>query len=146
MLPLKHVPGLIAPICYFLLIFLWVYAAISKLADYEHSRVEMLNQALPHQLELLLVWAVPLTELVAAALLLFSKTRIKGIILSLFLLITFTVYIALVKLDYFGLVPCSCGGIISQLSWGGHFVFNMVFILIAGTVLLLETKKDIICK
>ncbi|MGB4401179.1 MAG: MauE/DoxX family redox-associated membrane protein [Daejeonella sp.] len=51
----------------FLLILLWTYAAASKLADYETSRGEMLNQALPEWLEENLVWGVPMIELFAAA-------------------------------------------------------------------------------
>jgi uncharacterized membrane protein YjjP (DUF1212 family) len=35
-------------------------------------------------------------------------------------------------------LPCSCGGIISLLSWGGHLVFNSVFILLAFAGVMLE--------
>lgn len=126
----------------FLLILLWTYAAASKLADYETSRGEMLNQALPEWLEEILVWAVPAIELFTAALLLFNKTKFASTVLSLFLLISFTIYIVLIKLDYFAYVPCSCGGVISELTWEQHFVFNLLFIVLAATGLLLEKHRS----
>lgn len=122
----------------FLLILLWTYAAASKLADYETSRGEMLNQALPQWLEEILVWGIPMIELFTAGLLLFRKTRFYGTIMSVCLLIIFTGYIALVKLNYFDYVPCSCGGVIGSLSWEEHFLFNMVFIVLAATAVLIE--------
>lgn len=127
----------------FLLILLWAYAAASKLADYETSRGEMLNQALPPWLEEILVWGIPLIELFTAALLLFNKSRIYGTFLSLFLLIVFTIYIALVKFNYFDYVPCSCGGVIGSLSWEQHFVFNLIFIVLAATEVLLAHRGEL---
>jgi len=130
-----------------LLILLWTYAAVSKLADYQTSRGEMLNQALPKWLEEILVWGVPSIELFTVALLLFNKTKLYGTLLSLFLLISFTIYIALVEFNYFDYVPCSCGGVISSLSWEQHFVFNLIFIVLAATaVLLLDNRKNLFNK
>ncbi|MES3016640.1 MAG: MauE/DoxX family redox-associated membrane protein [Bacteroidota bacterium] len=127
----------------FLLILLWTYAAVSKLADYETSRGQMLNQALPEWLEEILVWGVPAVELFTAALLLFNRTKFYGTILSLFLLICFSAYIALVQFNYFDYVPCSCGGIIGSLSWEQHFVFNLVFIVMAASAILLENHRSL---
>ena len=129
------------------MILLWTYAAVSKLADYQTSRGEMLNQALPKWLEEILVWGVPSIELFTVALLLFNKTKLYGTLLSLFLLISFTIYIALVEFNYFDYVPCSCGGVISSLSWEQHFVFNLIFIVLAATaVLLLDNRKNLFNK
>ena len=142
MIAIKYISGHLVTICYFLLTFLWVYAVVSKLAAYDRNHEGILNQAISPSLEIMLEWVVSLVELLAAALLLFSKTRLKGIVLSLFLLISFTIYIALVKLYYFYHIPCPCGGLISKLSWEGHFVFNMVFILLAGTVLIMKITEN----
>lgn len=126
-----------------LLITLWTYAAASKLADYETSRGAMLNQALPAWLEEILVWGIPMIELFTAGLLTFSKTSFYGTIMSVCLLIVFTGYIALVKLNYFDYVPCSCGGVISSLSWEQHFVFNLFFVVLAATGLVLESYRGL---
>lgn len=102
----------------------------------------MLNQALPESLKEILVWAVPAIELFTAALLLFNKTKLGGTLLSLFLLISFTIYIALVQFNFLSRIPCSCGGVIGSLSWEQHFVFNMLFILLAATAILSNNEAS----
>ncbi|HEY1009841.1 MAG TPA: MauE/DoxX family redox-associated membrane protein [Sphingobacteriaceae bacterium] len=97
-----------------------------------------MKRADPAAIGEVLVWAVPVVELFTAGLLVFEKTRLKGLIASLILLLAFTVYIALIQFNYFGYVPCSCGGVISKLSWEGHFLFNMVFIVLAGIAHILR--------
>lgn len=98
----------------------------------------MLNQVFPMAMAEVLVWAVPAVELLTAGLLISTRTRIMGISASITLLVSFTVYIALIKLNFFGHVPCSCGGVISKLSWEQHFVFNIFFIVLSGIALFLE--------
>lgn len=124
-----------------LLILLWVYAAMSKLNDFERSKWEMLNQPLVPWLEEILVWAVPLIELATAALLLFEQTRQKGILLSAFLLLTFTVYITLIKLNYFGFIPCSCGGILRSLNWTQHLLFNCFYLILTLIAFIHHIKE-----
>ena len=114
-----------------MLILLWVYAAVSKLINYERSKWEMLNQPLAPWFEEVLVWAVPLTELATAALLIFGRTRLNGIILSAFLLLSFSIYITFIKLNYFGFIPCSCGGILRSLNWTQHLLFNFFFLTLS---------------
>jgi len=121
------------------LIFLWVYAAMSKLINYEQSRSQMLNQVFSKNIAKFLVWAVPLTELLLSGLLSFFKTRLIGLYGSLILLISFTVYIGLVMNHVFGRVPCSCGGVLSKMSWEQHLIFNVVFIVLTIGAILLST-------
>jgi hypothetical protein len=124
-----------------LLILLWVYAATSKLINYEQSRMQMMNQVFPDSINAVLLWVIPITELLIAGLLLFSKSRIAGLILSAILLFLFSGYVLLVMLNVFDRIPCSCGGIISKLSWGQHLVFNLVFLALAILGLGIELKK-----
>ncbi len=123
-----------------MLVLLWVYAAASKLLDYEESRKEMLNQSLPGFLEEMLVWAIPLIEILTALLLLFVKTRLAGTLLSVILLFLFTCYIGLVKMNYFDYVPCSCGGVIGSLNWTEHLLFNLAFLIPAAISYLLQLQ------
>jgi putative oxidoreductase len=113
-----------------LLIFLWVYAALSKLINFEQSRNQMLQQVFPAGLSELLAWAVPVVELSTAGLLIFKKTQRAGLYISLFLLLHFTIYICVVMLNVFGRIPCSCGGILEKMSWGQHLVFNLFFLFL----------------
>ncbi len=110
-----------------LLVFLFVYAAASKLADIKTFMADMYNQPFPAFVKPILVWAVPFTELAIAALLIFDTTRLIGLYASLILMVGFTFYTAVVLLHFFEYVPCSCGGVIKNLSWKQHLVFNLFF-------------------
>lgn len=114
-----------------LLIFLWVYAGLSKLLDFDKSLGEMLSQPMPPWLEKILVWLVPMAELFTASLLLISRTRLYGLVLSSLLLISFSIYISLVINSVFNRIPCSCGGVLKNMSWETHLVFNLCFLALA---------------
>jgi len=118
-------------ICAGLLGGLFVYAAISKLASYEKSRKEMLNQVFPHEVAILLTWLIPVIELFIAIMLLFPRLRKLSFLLSFALLVIFSIYIAVSMSGTFGRIPCSCGGVLGQLSYSVHLIFNSFFILLA---------------
>jgi putative oxidoreductase len=124
----------------FLLILLWVYAAASKLINFDQSRTQMLEQVFPAGFSEILAYAVPLAELGTSALLIFPKTSTAGLNASLFLLIQFTIYIGLVMLNAFGQIPCSCGGIMEKMSWGQHLVFNLFFLFLTLIALFQISK------
>lgn len=123
------------------LIFLWTYAALSKLLNYEQSRMQMMNQVFPGTINKILLWAVPVSELFITGLLLSKKWRTLGLLCSSILLLLFSIYIVVVMSDAFGRIPCSCGGIISELSWGQHLIFNMLFLLLALVGFIITIKK-----
>ncbi|MFA6083425.1 MauE/DoxX family redox-associated membrane protein [Mucilaginibacter sp.] len=125
----------------FLLILLFVYTATSKLIDFNQFKGQMYNQTLPHPVETLLIWTLPEIEIVTALLLLFEKTKVYGFYLSLFLMTIFTGYIALVLLNYFGRVPCSCGGVIKALGWKMHLVFNLCFLLLSILAIFITNRE-----
>jgi uncharacterized membrane protein YphA (DoxX/SURF4 family) len=114
-----------------LLAALFFYAASSKLTDFEKSRGEMMNQVFPAQIAEILTWFIPAIELILIPLLLFPSTRKMALWASLFLLSSFTIYIAVVMTGVFGRVPCSCGGILEHMSYGTHLIFNLFFIGLA---------------
>jgi putative oxidoreductase len=111
-----------------LLILLYVYAAISKLVTFDDFRGQLYNQSFPREVAVLLLYLLPAAELLTAGLLFFPRTERTGLTLSLVLLTLFTGYISLVLLHFWSRVPCSCGGVLSHLSWGGHLLFNLFFI------------------
>src|SRR6476661_933499 len=114
-----------------LLITLWVYAAVSKLIDLEHSRGQMLNQPIPRDLAELLTVAIPVWELLLAAGLLVPWSRNLAYWLSAATLLIFSMYILLAMSGSMGRIPCSCGGILSKMSWSVHLFFNGCFVLLA---------------
>ncbi|MEO8794260.1 MAG: MauE/DoxX family redox-associated membrane protein [Daejeonella sp.] len=123
------------------LILLWTYAAMSKLLDYNQSRTRMLEQVFPVSVSEILVWVVPVAELITAALLLFKKTRLSGLNASLFLLLQFTSYIILVMSGLFGRISCYCGGILEKMTWGQHLYFNLVFLTLTLFGLVIHQKE-----
>jgi hypothetical protein len=121
----------IADIIALMLIILWVYAAASKLADVNVFTAQLKREPVPGWAAAMLVWALPATELMIALLLSFIKTRTYGLLFSLILMATFTLYVGLALSGAYGSIPCSCGGIFSFLQWKGHLVFNTVVTIAA---------------
>lgn len=123
-----------------LLIVLWVYTATSKLANISDFKNQLAKQNFGASTAAFLFWFIPITELIAVGLLLFSKTRLLGVLGSFILISLFTGYIALVILGYYQRVPCSCGGVLKSLGWQAHFWFNLFFMMINGVGIVLERR------
>ncbi len=124
--------------CY-LYILLFVYAALSKLLDFENFRVQLAQSPLLSAYAGLIAPAVITAELLVALMLCFKATRLPGLYASFFLMIAFTVYIYLI-LNYCDFVPCSCGGIIEQFGWTQHLIFNTAFAALALVAILFSEK------
>jgi putative oxidoreductase len=125
----------------FFLTLLWSYAAIVKLLDPALSLSQMRNQIFPNWLSDVLAFALPFAELLAVALLLVKCTYKIGLYLSTLLLTAFTLYIILVKLLVFDRIPCSCGGVISGMSWLQHLFFNLFFLALSIAAIYFEPLK-----
>jgi len=111
----------------FLLILLFVYAAISKLVDYHVFRMQLHRSPLLAFAAPFVAWFIPVLELFISTLLVFEPTRLKGLYASILLLSLFTFYL-IAMLCFSPYIPCSCGGILQGLSWKTHILFNLVFI------------------
>ncbi|MBN7816912.1 MauE/DoxX family redox-associated membrane protein [Algoriphagus pacificus] len=122
-----------------LLLFVFTYTGLDKLFRFEASRKAFHNQTFPEELAEVLSYAVPITELLIALLLLFSVTRWWGYLSSLLLLTVFTTYVGLIWVGAFPRVPCNCAGILESLDWEAHFWLNCF--LIGLSILGLKTKK-----
>ncbi len=114
-----------------LLVFLWVYTSASKLIDIAEFKRQLANQTFGKSTAALVLWLIPISEILAAFLLLFHKTRFAGLTLSAVLMLLFTGYIGLVVLGYYERVPCSCGGVLKEMGWDLHFWFNLYFLVIS---------------
>jgi uncharacterized membrane protein YphA (DoxX/SURF4 family) len=137
-------------ICY-LYVVLFVYAAVSKLLDFENFQVQLGQSPLLSAYAGYIAWIVPIVEIIIALLLLSSKFKYVGLILAYSLMIMFTTYIILI-LNFSPFIPCSCGGVLSKLGWTEHLIFNIAFVIMAfiGAVLhhctfeMGSVKKDIL--
>jgi hypothetical protein len=133
----RHV--IVQIICY-LYILLFVYTAISKLLDFENFGIQLAQSPLLSAYAGFIAPSVIITELLIVLLLCVKTTRLMGLYASLFLMVAFTVYIYLI-LNYIDFIPCSCGGIIEELGWAEHLVFNIGFIALALVAIVLTEKE-----
>jgi len=139
MLPLSAKPSAMARLSFVLAVLLqllFCYAAVSKMADLEKFQTEVGQSPLLTYFVGAVVILVPLTEIAAVVLLFFPKTRLWGMYLSLLLMVSFTAYVFAI-MRFAAYVPCSCGGILTDMTWSQHLAFNIVFtaLALAGVVL-----------
>lgn len=126
-----------------LLILLFVYTSVSKWLNFKKFIGEMNNQPLPNWMTPTLVYSLPTIEIIIAALLMFPRTQLPGFRASLVLMLLFTLYTLLVLLEAFDRVPCSCGGVIENLTWSQHLVFNLFFVGVALAGIKLKRKEKL---
>lgn len=120
-----------------LLVALFLYTGLVKFLNFQQFNNDLQNQPFSKQLTPFLAWGLPSLEILIAVFLLFHRSRLMGLMASLLLLLIFTFYTALILLHGFNRVPCSCGGVIRQLSWGQHLVFNLFFVIISIIAIIL---------
>jgi uncharacterized membrane protein YphA (DoxX/SURF4 family) len=125
----------------FLYILLFVYAAVSKLLDFENFQAQLGQSPLLSPFADFISVAVILVELIIAVLLSIPKLRYFALWGAVALMSMFTTYIVIIlHFSYF--VPCSCGGILEKLGWTEHLIFNVVFLFLAIAAILLESMSN----
>jgi len=124
-----------------LLVLLFSYAAVSKLADFGGFRAQLLAQPVPRPLAGTLAFLIPALELSAVLLLLSGRGRGAGLRIAFGLLLLFSGYAALAVLGFWQQVPCSCGGILGRLSWGPHLALNLFFLLVTIVCLYSHARE-----
>lgn len=123
-----------------LLILLFTYTAVSKLMGLELFKILLAQgPGIGRNADWLYI-AIPAVELIVAAMLFFPATKLKGLYASFVMMLVFTVYVGyMVSLG--GNLPCSCGGIISAMSWTQHLIFNILFTLAALAAIILHPRN-----
>lgn len=122
------------------LVTLFSYMAFIKIKKFEEFKLSIDAQPLAVGLKSFLIYAVPTSLIIAVILLAIPKLRKFGLLTSLALFIFFNGYIALIQLNYYGVIPCSCAGISHQWSWMKQFYFNLGYITITGISIWLENN------
>jgi putative oxidoreductase len=134
---------LVAGIVPAVLVLVFMYTGINKLAGLTDFTASMYNQPIPHKLAYLLARVIPIAELLAATCLLFSKTQKPGLYLSFILLTIFSAYIGLILLHVFNHIPCNCAGIFRHISWQQHLWINLFLLALTGLALFPYLKKHL---
>lgn len=122
-----------------LIIILFIYTGLHKIMDYSDFKLEMQRSPFIQNFSSLIAVLLPPGELVLSFLLIIRRTRLLGLYFSLALMALFTGYIWLM-LNYAYDLPCSCGGIISKMSWSDHLIFNSCFTGLAMAGVIMQSK------
>lgn len=124
----------------FLFAVLFLYAAVSKLLDFQKFAVQVNQSPILTGLGGFIPMAVIGVEIVTCLLLYIPRLRLAGLLVSFTLMTIFTTYIVVI-LTVSPYVPCSCGGVLEHLGWGEHLLFNSAFIVLAVAGILMERKQ-----
>jgi putative oxidoreductase len=122
-----------------LFILLFLYTALAK--TYQITPTTSVLRSLPVLSKAPDTFASILVglEYVAALLLFIPKTRKAGLYTSFGLMTMFTLYITYMMI-FVPDLPCSCGGIISKLTWKQHLFVNVFFIILALIAIILMRR------
>ncbi|AEW01215.1 hypothetical protein A4D02_32845 [Niastella koreensis] len=128
------------------LILLFAYAAITKIQDYQAFTAQIATSPILAWISKPMAIFIPTVELITCLALIIPKLRLYGLYASFALMLSFTLYISAL-FTFSTKLPCSCGGIIDELGWKNHLIFNCFFVLISiiGIRLekgLLKTKHE----
>lgn len=123
-----------------LLVFLFLYTSISKLSDYSYFREQLLVSPALSPYGKWLSWMVPGAELVIIVLLIIPSLRLFGLYASFFLMLLFTAYVFYI-LTFSSQLPCNCGGVLEEMNWQQHFLFNIFFSTLSFIGVRLEKKQ-----
>lgn len=122
-----------------LFVVLFVYAAATKLMDYDKFRLQIGQSPVLTAFAGTVVWLVPAIEVGIAMLLMTKRFRLAGLYASFSLMVMFTAYIVVIT-RFSEYTPCSCGGVLEKLSWDEHLVFNAGFVLLASMAIVIYPK------
>jgi len=125
-----------------LFILLFVYTAITKIMNRERFSAVLSQSPLIGTTATILSYLLPIVELAIVLFLFIPSLRVWGFASSLFLMLIFTFYITYM-IFFTPTLPCSCGGVLAQMTWRQHLVFNIFFTALAGIGLRLSLKNKL---
>jgi uncharacterized membrane protein YphA (DoxX/SURF4 family) len=132
----RTIPSIVA----LLLVVLFLYTGISKLMEYTVFKEQIGASPILHPIAPFIAWALPLSEFAVAVLLFIPAWRLWGLYASFVLMLAFTGYVIAI-VSFSKELPCSCGGVLQEMSWSQHIIFNIVFTILALVAALLERKQ-----
>ena len=134
----EPIKGIIIETVSIMYVLLFVYAAVSKLLDFENFLAQLGQSPLLSPFADYVSVGVISTEFSIAILLSIPKFRQFALWGAVALMILFTTYIVII-LNFSSFVPCSCGGILEKLGWTEHLIFNVVFVVLGVVAILLKS-------
>ncbi|MFV8347904.1 MauE/DoxX family redox-associated membrane protein [Flavobacterium sp. ZB4P13] len=119
----------------FLTALLFIYAASSKLIDFENFRIQLGQSPLLSAFAAWVAILVPVIEILIAIVLFSHKFRFFGLLSAFALMMMFTAYIYII-LNFSAYIPCSCGGILEKMTWNQHLAFNLIFVALLAVAVI----------
>jgi hypothetical protein len=116
-------------------VILFVYAAASKLIDFQKFQIELAKSPLLTAFAGQVAILIPCIEIAISLLLASARWRLVGLYASFSLMTMFSAYIYYI-LNFASYIPCSCGGILQNMNWTQHIIFNLVFVALAAVAVL----------
>ncbi|ACU03141.1 MauE/DoxX family redox-associated membrane protein [Pedobacter heparinus] len=111
----------------YLFILLFLYAAFSKVWDFQKFKVQLGQSPILSDFTLLVALCIPAVEILIAIGLAFRRTLLPALWASYGLMIMFSLYI-IVILKFSDRSVCHCGGVLEQMQWSEHLWFNVGFV------------------
>ena len=124
-----------------LYVLLFIYAAVSKVLDFENFQIQLGQSPLLSVYAWWISLAVPAAEILISILLCIPKFKSIGLFAALSMMMMFSAYIFII-INFSSFVPCSCGGILEKMGWNAHLAFNLIFVSLAVLALVLQGKKS----
>ena len=124
----------------YLFTILFLYAGLSKLLDFGNAVEQVSLSPLLAPIAKPVVIGLPILEILVAIFIFIPSTRMKAFHASLALMLLFTGYVIYILCTNDKL-PCTCGGILQEMSWTEHLVFNIAFTLLALTALKVDRDQ-----
>jgi hypothetical protein len=122
----------------FLLVLLLAYAGINKLLTQKEFSQQLLQNAYLHPFAIPLSFALPIIEIVIAICLIYKQTYTIGILSAALLMTLFSVYVGFMLLQHKAPLHCTCGGVISAMTWRQHLWFNVFFTALAWASIIVQ--------
>lgn len=120
-----------------LFVVVFVYAGSSKLIDHQKFIIELGKSPLLSPFSILISWTVPFLEIGIAVMLTVGQLQLKALYAALAMMSVFTIYIIFI-MNFSPYIPCSCGGILRNMSWGQHLIFNTIFLFLSISGILIS--------
>ncbi len=129
-----------------LFILLFVYAALSKFQDFEKFRVELGKSPVLNVFSDFMSVAVPIIELLVSIFLTIRRFQLFALYMAFNLMVMFCVYIIII-LKFSPYIPCSCGGVLQNMTWKEHLLFNIGFLILGALAIMVHPNqyKNLMC-
>jgi uncharacterized membrane protein YphA (DoxX/SURF4 family) len=125
--------------CLFIILFL--YASLNKLLDFQKFKIQLAKSPLLTAFSGWVTWLVPSIEILVVILLLIKRFQLIGLFAAYYLMVLFSIYIIAI-LNFSGYIPCSCGGVLQNMSWMQHLIFNSAFVALAIVAVLIFPDEN----